>query len=116
DLFDYDAINENLLIDLQVNGATRKVIVRPERNGFVYVLDRATGEVLSADPYGAVNAITGIDLSTGRPVFNPDKQPASGRITREVCPSSAGQKDWNPSAFSPQTGLVYIPHLNLCMD
>ena len=116
DLFDYDAINENLLIDLQIDGETRKVIVRPERNGFVYVLDRATGEVLSADAYGAVNAITEINLDTGRPTYNAEKLPTNGRTTRDVCPSAAGQKDWNPSAYSPNTGLVYIPHLNLCMD
>jgi lanthanide-dependent methanol dehydrogenase len=99
-----------------VNGAMRKVIVRPERNGFVFVIDRATGEVLTADAYGVVNSITGIDLESGRPTYNPEKLPVSGRTSREVCPSAAGAKDWNPSAYSPNTGLVYIPHLNLCMD
>ena len=116
DLFDYDAVNESLLLDLPVNGARRKVLVRPERNGYFYVIDRATGQVLSADAYGAVNSITGIDLKSGRPQFNPAKQPVSDRTTREVCPAAPGAKDWNPSAFSPRTGLVYIPHINLCMD
>jgi lanthanide-dependent methanol dehydrogenase len=116
DLFDYDAVNENLLLDMTIQGKRRKVIVRPERNGFVYVLDRATGQVLSADPFSVVNAIKHIDLKSGRPVYNPDKQPAVGRVLRNVCPASAGAKDWNPSSFSPRTGLVYIPHLNLCMD
>jgi glucose dehydrogenase len=90
--------------------------VRPERNGFIYVLDRATGQVLSADPFTKINSILRIDAKTGRPVPNPDKQPANGRVTRGICPASPGAKDWNPSAFSPRTGLVYIPHINLCMD
>jgi len=117
DLFDYDAVNESLLLDFPVSGGgTRPVIVRPERNGFIYVLDRRTGQVLSADPFTAVNSILRIDMATGRPVLNPDKQPRNGRVTRGICPASPGAKDWNPSAFSPRTGLVYIPHINLCMD
>jgi lanthanide-dependent methanol dehydrogenase len=116
DLFDYDAINESLLLDLPINGTRRKVLVRPERNGFFYVMDRATGQVLSADPFVKVNSITRIDLRSGRPAYNPEKKPVSGRTTREICPAAPGSKDWNPSAFSPRTGLVYIPHINLCMD
>jgi PQQ-dependent dehydrogenase (methanol/ethanol family) len=116
DLWDYDAVNENLLLDLRIGGAVRKTLVRVERNGFVYVMDRATGQVLTADAFGAVNAINRIDLKTGRPEYNQDKQPKTGRVVREVCPASPGAKDWNPSAFSPRTGLVYIPHINLCMD
>jgi PQQ-dependent dehydrogenase (methanol/ethanol family) len=117
DLFDYDAVNESLLLDFPVRGGgKRAVIVRPERNGFIYVLDRRTGQVLSADPFSPVNSIKRIDLKTGRPVYNLDKQPRNGRVTRDICPASPGAKDWNPSAFSPRTGLVYIPHINLCMD
>jgi PQQ-dependent dehydrogenase (methanol/ethanol family) len=116
DLHDYDAINENLLLDLPVNGTLRKVIVRPERNGFVYVLDRATGQVLSADPYGYVNSILRIDLKSGQPVYNPALQPQSGRVTRHICPASPGAKDWQPSAWSPRTHLLYIPPNNLCQD
>jgi PQQ-dependent dehydrogenase (methanol/ethanol family) len=116
DLFDYDAVNESLLLDFPVRGGKRAVIVRPERNGFIYVLDRRTGQVLSADPFTMVNSILRIDTATGRPVMNPDKQPRNGRVTRGICPASPGAKDWNPSAFSPRTGLVYIPHINLCMD
>ena len=116
DLFDYDAVNESLLLDLPVNGVRRKVLVRPERNGFFYVMDRATGQVLSADPFVKVNSIARIDLRSGRPAYNPEKKPVAGRTTREICPASPGSKDWNPSAFSPRTGLVYIPHINLCMD
>ncbi|WP_462115936.1 methanol/ethanol family PQQ-dependent dehydrogenase [Lysobacter xanthus] len=116
DLYDYDAVNENLLLEMPIAGVKRKVIVRPERNGFVYVLDRATGEVLSADPYGAVNSILKVDLATGRPRYNAEKTPHTGRSSRQICPAAPGMKDWNPSSFSPRTGLVYIPHNNLCMD
>jgi len=116
DLHDYDAVNESLLVDMPVNGVRRKVLVRPERNGFFYVMDRATGQVLSADPYGYVNSILRIDLKSGRAVYNPALQPRTGRVTRHICPASPGAKDWNPSAFSPRTGLVYIPHINLCQD
>jgi PQQ-dependent dehydrogenase (methanol/ethanol family) len=116
DLFDYDAINENILLDMPIAGQVRKVIVRPERNGFVYVIDRASGEVLSADAFSPVNAITDIDLKTGRPNYNPEKHPQMGKVVRNICPTAPGAKDWNPSAFSAKTGWVYIPHANLCMD
>ena len=116
DLFDYDAINENLLLDLRIGGQVRKTLVRPERNGFVYVMDRVTGQVLSADPFVPVNSILRIDLKSGRPVYNPEKKTQQGKVVRGICPAAPGAKDWNPSAFSPRTGLVYIPHINLCMD
>jgi len=116
DLYDYDAINELVLLDLPLKGVMRKVLVRPERNGYLYVIDRATGEVLSADAYAHVNSITAVDLQTGRPTYNPDKKPQLGKVVRDICPTAPGAKDWNPSAYSPLTGLLYIPHLNLCMD
>jgi PQQ-dependent dehydrogenase (methanol/ethanol family) len=116
DLYDYDAINELVLLDLPIGGVTRKVVVRPERNGYLYVIDRATGEVLSADAYANVNSITAVDLKTGRPTYNPDKKPQLGKVVRDICPTAPGAKDWNPSAYSPLTRLLYIPHLNLCMD
>lgn len=116
DLHDYDAINENLLLDLPVGGKVRKVIVRPERNGYVYVLDRATGQVLSADPFVFVNSSKGIDLKTGRPIPNKAKEPKTGKVVRGICPSANGAKDWNPSAWSPRTRLLYLPHTNMCMD
>jgi PQQ-dependent dehydrogenase (methanol/ethanol family) len=116
DLFDHDDINESLLLDMPIGGAMRHVLVRPARNGFLYVFDRASGQVLSADPYAYVNSIRRIDLATGRPEWAEDKLPHSGRTTRDICPAAPGGKDWNPSAFSPRTGLIYMPHLNLCMD
>ena len=116
DMFDYDGINEQTLLDMQMGGQTRKVLVRAERNGYVYVLDRTTGEVLSATPFGFVNTSKGVDLKTGRLIYAMDKAPQMGQVVRDVCPSSPGMKDWQPSAYSPRTGLLYLPHQNLCMD
>jgi PQQ-dependent dehydrogenase (methanol/ethanol family) len=116
DLYDYDGINEQILLDLPVAGQTRKVLVRPERTGYVYVLDRATGQVLSANPFVHITSSKGVDLSTGQLVYNEEKGSVMGRVIRDICPAAPGGKDWNPSAYSPRTGLVYIPHNNLCMD
>jgi len=116
DLHDYDAINENVLLDLPIGGKVRKVLVRPERNGYVYVIDRASGQVLSADPFVYVNSSQGVDLRTGRLKPNKDKEPQVGKVVREICPSANGAKDWNPSAWSPRTRLLYLPHVNMCMD
>ena len=116
DLWDYDAINESVLVDLALGGATRRVMLRAERDGYVYVIDRATGEVLSADPFVHITSTKGVDLKSGRPIENQEKQPSVGKVVRDVCPASPGGKDWQPSAYSPRTGFLYIPANNLCMD
>ncbi|HYE89588.1 MAG TPA: methanol/ethanol family PQQ-dependent dehydrogenase [Terriglobales bacterium] len=116
DEHDYDGVNENVLLDLTIDGRMRKVLVRPERNGYVYVLDRATGEVLSATPFVHITASKGVDLATGRLIVNPAKSPRLGTVVRDICPASPGAKDWSPSAWSPRTGLLYLPHNNLCQD
>jgi PQQ-dependent dehydrogenase (methanol/ethanol family) len=116
DLFDYDDVNESVLVDLPIGGATRKVLLRANRDGYVYVIDRTTGEALSADPFVHVTSTKGIDLERGRPVENDAKKPVLGTVIREICPAAPGGKDWQPSAYSPQTGYLYIPANNLCMD
>lgn len=116
DLWDHDGVNESILLDLDQGGYRRKVLVHPERNGYVYVLDRTTGEVLSADPYVHITTSTGVDLKTGELQINAAKEPRPGRISRDICPFAAGAKDWEPSAFSPRTGLLYMPHITMCMD
>jgi PQQ-dependent dehydrogenase (methanol/ethanol family) len=116
DVHDYDGINENLLLTVPVNGQMRKVVARPERNGYLYLIDRQSGEVLAADPYAYVNSSFGLDFKSGRLKVNPEKVPQVGKVVRDICPTASGAKDWNPSAFSPRTGLLYIPHENLCMD
>lgn len=116
DLFDHDGINENILLNLPIGGQQRKVLLRVERNGFIYALDRNTGQVLSADPFVYQTAYKGFDLKAGRPIPVKEKEPQVGKVVREICPAAPGAKDFNPAAFSPRTGLVYIPHNNLCMD
>lgn len=116
DLFDHDDINEIILVDLPAKGGKIPAMLRPARNGYFYVQDRRTGQVLSAKPYGFVNGYKGVDLKTGRIIPATEKEPKQGRVVRNICPAAPGGKDWNPSAFSPVTGLVYMPHLNLCMD
>jgi PQQ-dependent dehydrogenase (methanol/ethanol family) len=116
DLHDYDGVNENVLVDLPWAGATRKLLLHPDRNGYLYVLDRATGEVLSADPFAHVTTSFGVDLASGALRYNPQKAPEVGKLINDICPASPGAKDWQPSAWSPQTKLLYIPHNNLCQD
>ena len=116
DEHDYDGVNEQILLDMPFAGKMQPVLVHIDRNGYVYVIERKSGTVLSADPYGPVNTSRGIDLETGRPNINEAKQTKLGETVRNICPTASGAKDWNPSSFSPQTGLLYIPHENMCMD
>ena len=116
DAWDYDGVNEMVLTDQVINGKTRKTLVHFDRNGFGYTLDRATGEVLVAQPYGAVNWAKGIDLKTGRPIEDPTKRTKQGANTTNICPSAMGFKDQQPSSYSPRTKLFYVPTNNLCMD
>jgi len=116
DAHDYDGVNENVVVDLPIAGQMRQVLLRAERNGYVYVIERQTGRVLSAQPFVYVNSSKGVDLATGELKVNAEKSPGAGRVTRDICPASPGGKDWQPSAFSPRTGLLYIPSQNLCMD
>jgi PQQ-dependent dehydrogenase (methanol/ethanol family) len=116
DLWDYDEINESILIDLPIGGRITKAIVHVARNGYVYVMDRATGEIFSADPYETITSTKGIDLKTGRPIPNEELSPGVGKIAINVCPAAPGGKDWQPSAYSPRTKLLYVPHQHLCMN
>jgi lanthanide-dependent methanol dehydrogenase len=116
DLYDYDDVNENVLVDLPVAGQMRRVLLHPDRNGYLYTMDRTTGQVLSAKPFVHVTTTHGIDLKTGRPIEEESKRPGIGRVVREICPASPGGKDWQPSAYSPRTGYLYLPHNNLCQD
>jgi alcohol dehydrogenase (cytochrome c) len=116
DEWDYDGVNENVLIDIPWQGATRKALVQFNRNGFAYTIDRQTGEVLVAAPFGNLNWATGIDMKTGQPIVNPAMHPLPEIKLENVCPTDIGVKDWEPSAFSPRTGLLYVGIFNVCMD
>jgi PQQ-dependent dehydrogenase (methanol/ethanol family) len=116
DLYDYDGVNENVLFDVEQDGKRRRLLIHPDRSGYMYVLDRTTGEVLSAEPFAHVTTSFGVDLKSGRPRMNPAKEPHVGRLVQDACPAAPGAKDWQPSAFSPRTRLLYVPHNNLCQD
>src|SRR4029079_2106445 len=82
----------------------------------IYVIDRASGEVLSATPYVHITTSRGVDRTTGRLIEVEEKKTGFGKTVRDICPASPGAKDWQPSAYSPKTQLLYIPHQNLCQD
>jgi quinohemoprotein ethanol dehydrogenase len=95
------------LAELSINGKTRKVIMQANKNGFFYVLDRITGEFISAQPFSKVTWAKGIDQKTGRPLINPEVM--YGKDPQPVSPGGGGAHNWSPMSFNPQTGLVYIP-------
>jgi len=107
DTWDYTAVQPMMLADLEWGGRTRKVIMQAPKNGFFYVLDRATGELLAADPYVEVNWASHVDLTTGRPVEMPGAAyEDKGTFIR---PGPLGGHNWQAMSFSPKTGLVYLP-------
>jgi lanthanide-dependent methanol dehydrogenase len=116
DAWDYDEIMENVLVDMPFNGKLRKLLIHPARSGFVFVLDRETGELLSAEKFEPTNWAKRYDLASGKPEEDPNKRTRYGAVVRDICPSSTGAKEFVPSAFSPRTGLLYIPAHNTCMD
>ncbi|GJG86946.1 methanol dehydrogenase [Gemmatimonadetes bacterium T265] len=116
DEWDYDDVNESIPVNLTVDGRPRKVLVHFDRNGYGSTIDRATGEVLVAQPFQYLNWSTGMDMKTGRPILNPAKETHQGVNTREICPSSTGARDQQPAGYSPRTGLFYTPFTNLCMN
>jgi quinohemoprotein ethanol dehydrogenase len=108
ELWDYTATMNNILADIEINGTKRKVIMQAPKNGFFYVIDRATGELLSAEKYTRVNWASHVDLKTGRPILT--SQGAWYKDTPKlVIPYLGGGHNWPPMSFNPNTRLVYIP-------
>jgi PQQ-dependent dehydrogenase (methanol/ethanol family) len=105
--WDYTATQHLILADLEIEGVLRKVLMQAPKNGFFYVLDRATGELLSAEKYVHVSWASHVDLATGRPVERPEAD--WSEEDRLVAPAIFGGHNWQPMAFDPATGLVYIP-------
>ncbi len=106
--WDYTATQHIILADIKIGDATRKVAMQAPKNGFFYVLDRATGELISADKYqDNVNWASSVDLKTGRPVEAPEARYLDTPFM--AIPGPLGSHNWHPMAFSPDTGLVYIP-------
>lgn len=113
DSWDYTATQNMVLADLEIGGKPRKVIMQAPKNGFFYVLDRMTGELLSAEKYTTVTWADRVDIKTGRPVLS--EQGNFSKETKLVWPSEAGGHNWQPMAYSETTGLVYIPVLETPM-
>jgi PQQ-dependent dehydrogenase (methanol/ethanol family) len=107
DDWDFDSIADIMLADLPINGKTRHVLMHAPKNGFFYLLDRLTGELLGADPWVTVNWASGVNLKTGRPTVNPEAR--YGLTGVNIMPGPGGGHVWVPWSFNPNTGLVYIP-------
>ncbi len=116
DRWGFDATNESILVELEIGGRPVKALVHFDRNGFAYTIDRVNGRILVAEKYGPANWASRVDLSTAEPVIDSAYAPATGRPVKGVCPSTMGMKAFQPAAFSPSTGLFYVPATNLCMD
>ncbi|MAK66651.1 MULTISPECIES: methanol/ethanol family PQQ-dependent dehydrogenase [unclassified Methylophaga] len=120
DEWDYDGVNENILVDQKIKGKMRKMLVHFDRNGFGYTMDRATGELLVAEKFDpSVNWADNVNLKTGLPDRVAKYSPAThGEDTQTtgICPAAHGAKDQQPAAFSPKTGLFYVPTNHICMD
>jgi alcohol dehydrogenase (cytochrome c) len=120
DQWDYDGVNEMILVDIPVKGQMTKALVHFDRNGFAYTLNRETGALLIAEKFDPkVNWSTGINMQTGRPDVVAEYAPGSkGEDVnyKGVCPAALGSKDEQPAAFSPKTGLFYVPTNHVCMD
>lgn len=111
DSWDYDATAQMTLADLNIGGVTRKVLMQAPKNGFFYVLDRENGRLISAEKFGKVTWADHIDLTTGRPVEAQNIRYETGEVT--IWPAPNGAHAWQAMSFSPRTGLVYIPTMQL---
>jgi len=108
DSWDYTAVQQIMTADLTINGEKRHVVMQAPKNGFFYVLDAASGKLISAEKYAAVNWAERVDLATGRPVDNPRARYPNGKAARLSVGPNGGHV-WHPMAFNPSEGLVYIP-------
>ncbi|WP_295873224.1 PQQ-dependent dehydrogenase, methanol/ethanol family [uncultured Zhongshania sp.] len=108
--WDYTATQHMILAELEIGGTARKVIMQAPKNGFFYVIDRATGELLSANNYVPINWASHVDMETGRPVEVADAR-WGGKAPYLQLPGPMGGHNWHPMSFNPGTGLVYIPVL-----
>ncbi len=123
DEWDYDGVNEMILADQNMGGTTRKTLVHFDRNGLGYTLDRATGELLVAEKFDPkVNWTSGVDMNKSSPTYGRPKvveQYSTEKADvnhKGICPAALGTKDEQPAAYSPETGLFYVPTNHVCMD
>ncbi len=114
--WDYDQEAEDVLVDMTWGGRMRKLLINSGKTGYVMVMDRETGELLSAEPFVPVTWSTGYNLKTGLPNMVEKKETHAGKNILGICPANVGGKSMFPTAFSPRTGLLYIPATHICMD
>ena len=107
--WDYTAVQQMTLTDLQIGGQLRKVILHAPKNGFFYVIDRTNGKLISANNFVPVNWASHVDLETGRPVENKDAVSYNDQQASLVYPAHFGAHNWQPMSYSPVTKLVYLP-------
>ena len=118
DVWDYDGVNEPVLVDINREGKAVKALVQAHRNGYFYCLNRETGEFLYGKPFCEVTwtdrtkGVDGLDPKTGRPFVSPAALPTAAGV--RVCPGAAGGKEWNPLAFDPTTNTAFVPVINNC--
>jgi quinohemoprotein ethanol dehydrogenase len=105
--WDYNSVMDMTLAEIKIGDAMRKVIIHAPKNGFVYVVDRKDGKLISAEKFSKVTWATSIDLTTGRPIENPDARYNNKEAV--IWPASSGAHSWQPQSYNPRTGLVYIP-------
>jgi alcohol dehydrogenase (cytochrome c) len=108
DPFDYDGVNELVQAELTIDGTPRQVIMQANRNGFLYLLERATGKLLVANKFVKVTWAERIDMATGRPVWSAATKAALEGKTVQVWPSVVGGKNWHPMSYSPVSKLIYV--------
>jgi quinohemoprotein ethanol dehydrogenase len=111
DSWDFDCTQQMTLATLTIDGKRRQVLMQAPKNGFFYVIDRQTGKVISAGKIAKENWAKGIDLKTGRPIENPNIRYENGPVV--IYPSGVGGHGWMRMAYSPATGLVYVPTMQL---
>jgi PQQ-dependent dehydrogenase (methanol/ethanol family) len=116
DAWDYDGVNELVLADVKIGGADTPVMMKADRNGFFFVANRETGKVISAEKYVFTSWANKWDINTQHAEEDADKRPGPGHPAKNICPNLIGGKNWQPMSYNPQTGLVYIPTNNVCMD
>jgi len=107
DEWDYDSVQQLMLVDVTIKGRQRTVIMQANKDGFYYVIDRVTGKFISGQPFARVTWAKGLNEETGRPIINPESYYHAQPIP--LAPSNGGAHNWSPMSFNPALGLVYVP-------
>jgi alcohol dehydrogenase (cytochrome c) len=113
DGWDYDAMNESIVIST-TDSPSGKALMHFNKNGFAYMLDAATGQVIKADPFVSITWAKGFDMAKGAPIVADGMAAQEGKVTSNICPSPLGGKEFSPASYSPKTGLFYVPGINFC--